>query len=323
MIVVTGAAGLIGSVFIWELNRKGITDILCVDNLGSDSRWRNLLKRKFTNIVSVEGFLEYLKSSEAKSKIKTIVHMGANSSTLEVNVDSLMRNNYEYTKTLFEWCTENKKEFIYASSAATYGNGEKGYDDTTDPNELKPLAPYGYSKVIFDRWALQQKNVPPKWIGIKFFNVFGPNEYHKGPMTSVAFKAFHEINNTGKLKLFKSHNPQYADGKQMRDFVYVKDCTKWMLELMTLKVPSGIYNMGSGQARTWLDLAESAFKTLALPIKIDWVPVPENMVKHYQYFTEAKMNRLKELGISEPEWPLERAVADYYTTYLANEDQYL
>lgn len=249
--------------------------------------------------------------------------MGANSSTTETDVDSLIKNNYFYSQQLFRWCADKKKTFIYASSAATYGDGELGYDDRTDPDELKPLNPYGYSKVLFDRWVQKQKHTPPKWIGLKFFNVYGPNEYHKGPMSSVAYKAFQEINEKNQLRLFKSHNSKYADGKQMRDFVYVKDCTRWMKELLTQKVPNGVYNMGFGKAKTWLDLAEGAFKSLSKSPKIEWIDVPENIRNQYQYFTEAKMDRLFEAGLSQPEWPLEKGIQDYYQNYLMKEDPYL
>lgn len=323
MIVVTGAAGFIGSAFVWELNQHGINDIICVDTYSHDHRWKNLLKRQFNEFIFKDDIMNFLSSQEALDRVQAIVHMGANSSTTETDVDQLIKNNYNYSQQLFKWCADKKKIFIYASSAATYGSGELGYDDRTPADDLKPLNAYGYSKTLFDRWALKQKHTPPKWIGLKFFNVYGPNEYHKGPMASVACKAHNEINGTKQLKLFRSHNPQYKDGEQMRDFVYVKDCTRWMHELLDKKIPNGIYNMGFGKARTWNDLAVQAFKAMGLPMKINWVDVPDNIRNQYQYFTEAKMDRLFEVGLSKPEWSLERGVEDYYRNYLLTEDPYL
>jgi ADP-L-glycero-D-manno-heptose 6-epimerase len=243
--------------------------------------------------------------------------MGACSATTELNVEFLNENNVEYTRRLWDWCAGNSKHFIYASSAAVYGAGEKGFDDATPPAEFKALNPYGESKATFDRWAVQQVKTPPLWVGLRFFNVYGPNEYHKGSMASVVFKAFGEIRDTAQLKLFKSHNPKYADGKQLRDFVYIKDITRWTLELMTKpKMKSGIYNMGFGVARSWLDLASATFKSVEKPLKIDWIEIPEGIRDRYQYFTEAKIDRLMALGLSKPQWPLERGVEDYVSNYL-------
>ncbi|MEQ1875078.1 MAG: ADP-glyceromanno-heptose 6-epimerase [Bdellovibrionia bacterium] len=323
MIIVTGAAGFIGSAFVWELNQKGIHDIICVDNYGQDARWKNLSKRKFSDFVVKEALFDFLDQPSNMQSVTGVFHMGACSSTSETNMDYLLENNYYYSQKLFRWCAKHQKKFIYASSAATYGDGSAGYDDQLDPQLLSPLNPYGYSKALFDRWVLQQTNVPPQWVGLRFFNVFGPQEYHKEEMTSVVFKAFNQISETKKLKLFKSHNPEYKDGMQMRDFVYIKDCTRWMWELFHYTKASGIYNIGFGKARTWLDLADGVFKGMETPRKIDWIDTPEHLKKHYQYFTEAKLDKLLKAGLTAPEWPLEKAVDDYVRNYLRQKDPYL
>lgn len=322
MIVVTGANGFIGSVMVWELNQMGHKDIVGVDTVSLTER--NLLKnRQYHSFLLKDDIWDFLKSEEAKSKVTWIIHMGACSSTTETNKEFLWENNTYYTQRLFEWCAEYGKSFIYASSAATYGAGELGFDDQTDPELLKPLNLYGESKVLFDRWALKQSKTPNHWYGLKFFNVFGPNEYHKESMSSVAFKAFNQINDTGKLSLFKSANPQYKDGEFMRDFVYVKDVTGWMAELMQKQPTNGIYNMGFGKPRTWLDLANSVFSALGKETNIDWIEMPENIRGQYQYFTEAKTDKWTSAGMSAAKWPLEKAVADYIQNYLTKEDPLL
>jgi ADP-L-glycero-D-manno-heptose 6-epimerase len=323
MIIVTGANGFIGSAMVWELNQRGITDIICVDSVPLTER--NLLKKsKYTKFYLKDEIWPYLLSFDSR-KTKWIIHMGACSSTTETNWDFLKENNLEYTKKLFQWSAEHKVNVIYASSAATYGAGDLGFDDSTDPETLKPLNLYGESKVQFDRWVLKQKRTPPHWFGLKFFNVFGPNEHAKGAMASVAFKAFHQIKATGTLGLFKSHHPKYKDGEQLRDFIYVKDITRWMSELMersqTDNPPAnGIYNMGFGRARTWLDLAHSVFQAVHKPVEIQWMPVPENIRDQYQYYTEANMEKWAAQGLSQPQWPLEKAVEDYVQNYLTREE---
>lgn len=322
MIIVTGANGFIGSVMVWQLNEKGINDIIAVDSIGLDER--NLLaKRQISKFLLKDDLWNFLETPEAKSKVTWIIHMGACSSTTETNKEFLWENNTHYTQRIFEWCTAHNKSLIYASSAATYGAGELGFDDTTDPEKLKPLNLYGDSKVLFDRWALKQKQTPPHWYGLKFFNVFGPNEYHKGAMSSVAFKAYHQIKDTGALGLFKSANPEYKDGEFMRDFVYVKDVTGWMSELMDKTPENGIYNMGFGKPRTWLDLAQSVFDAIHKEMKINWLEMPENIRGQYQYYTEAKTVKWLAAGMSPAKWPLEKAVADYVQNYLAKDDQLL
>lgn len=319
MIIVTGANGFIGSVMVWELNQKGLTDILAVDSVGLKER--NLLKkRQITKFLGKDELWAFLDTPEAQLKVTWIIHMGACSSTTETNKEFLWENNTYYTQRIFEWCAKFKKSLIYASSAATYGAGELGFDDTTDSEKLRPLNLYGESKVLFDRWAVKQTVTPPHWYGLKFFNVFGPNEYHKESMSSVAFKAYNQIKDSGALGLFKSANPKYKDGEFMRDFVYVKDVTGWMMELMEKKPANGIYNMGFGKPRSWLDLASAVFGAMKKDLKINWLEMPENIRGQYQYFTEAKTDKWKAAGMSPAKWPLEKAVADYVQNYLSHED---
>ncbi|WP_374029310.1 ADP-glyceromanno-heptose 6-epimerase [Bdellovibrio bacteriovorus] len=319
MIIVTGANGFIGSVMVWELNQKGFKDIIAVDSVGLSER--NLLKkRQISKFLMKDELWAFLDSEEAKKNVTWIIHMGACSSTTETNKEFLWENNTHYTQRIFEWCTKHQKSMIYASSAATYGAGELGFDDTTDPEKLRPLNLYGESKVLFDRWALKQTQTPPHWYGLKFFNVFGPNEYHKEAMSSVAFKAYNQIKANGSLGLFKSANPEYKDGEFMRDFVYVKDVTGWMAELMDKKPKNGIYNMGFGKPRTWLDLASSVFSAMGKDMKINWLEMPENIRGQYQYFTEAKTDKWLQAGMSPAKWPLEKAVADYVQNYLSKDD---
>lgn len=319
MIIVTGANGFIGSAMVWELNQRGFKDIVCVDSVGLQDR--NLLKKRtYSQFLLKDQLWDFLKSKEAIEKVTWIFHMGACSSTTETNKEFLWENNTYYTQRIFEWCAQNSKDLVYASSAATYGNGELGFDDTTDSDLLKPLNLYGESKVLFDRWALKQKNTPPHWYGLKFFNVFGPNEYHKESMTSVAFKAYHQIRETNQLGLFKSYNSQYKDGEQMRDFVYVKDVTAWMAELMEIKPTNGVYNMGFGKARTWLDLGNAVFAAMKKATNYKWLEMPDNLKNQYQYFTEANMNKWRNAGMSGPKWPLEKAVDDYVNQHLTKSD---
>lgn len=319
MIIVTGANGFIGSVMVWELNQRGHTDIVAVDSVGLSER--NLLsKRKISQFLLKDELWAFLNTDKAKKEVTWIIHMGACSSTTETNKEFLWENNTYYTQRIFEWCAEHKKDMIYASSAATYGAGELGFDDTTDPEKLRPLNLYGESKVLFDRWALKQTKTPPHWYGLKFFNVFGPNEYHKEAMSSVAFKAYNQIKANGSLGLFKSADPKYKDGEFMRDFVYVKDVTGWMAELMEKKPTNGIYNMGFGKPRTWLDLASSVFSAMGKEMKINWLEMPENIRGQYQYFTEAKTDKWSAAGMSAAKWPLEKAVADYVKNYLSKDD---
>src|SRR6185312_14369376 len=252
MWIVTGATGFIGSALIWELNEHGETDIVAVDHIRPEERPGILRKRKYREFVRADDLFTYLQKAAG---VKGVFHMGACSSTTETDEDYLRRNNVEYSQKVFEYCTRQNVPLIYASSGATYGDGKLGFDDARNPSDYKPLNLYGWSKLKFDIWALQQKATPPRWYGLRFFNVYGPNEYLKGDMASVVFKAFNQIRESGQLRLFRSHNPEYKDGEQLRDFVYVKDIVRWMREMMqTPSVASGIYNMGYGDALTWLDL---------------------------------------------------------------------
>lgn len=322
MIIVTGANGFIGSAMVWELNQAGITDIITVDLVKLSDR--NLLqKRTYSKFFEAHELWSFLASEEARKKVTWVIHMGACSSTTETNWDFLYANNFQYSQRLFSWCAQHQKSLIYASSAATYGEGENGFDDTFDSEKLKPLNLYGESKVLMDRWAIKEKATPQQWYGLKFFNVFGPNEYMKGPMASVAFKAYHQILQTNELGLFKSYHPNYKDGEQLRDFVYVKDVTRWMKELMERKPANGIYNMGFGAARSWLDMADNLFKAMHKDKKINWLEMPDSIKNQYQYYTKANMAKWQLAGMSAPHWPLEKAISDYVQQHLSQKDPWL
>ena len=316
MWVVTGANGFIGSQMVRELNQRGIHHIAVVDTIPLAERKAPLLGTHFTEFLHRDELWAFLNTPEAQDKVEWIVHMGANSSTTEKNWQHLLDVNTHYTQKIFEWCALNTKPLIYASSAATYGAGELGYDDETDAERLKPLNLYGDSKVQFDRWALKQTKTPPKWYGLKFFNVYGPGEAHKGAMASVAYKAFFQIKDGASLQLFKSHKPDFKDGEQKRDFIYVKEVTNWMWELTATQPASGVYNMGTGQARSWLDLARAVFAAMNRPEKIEFIEMPESLREQYQYFTEAKMQKWGRAGMSPPKWTLEEGVRDYVQNFL-------
>lgn len=323
MVIVTGANGFIGSAMVWELNQHQIPVLATVDTVSREDRSELLANKKYAHFLLKDELWDFLNLPSTIDKATWIIHMGAISSTTETNEQLLWENNTFYTQRIFEWCARHQKNLIYASSAATYGAGELGYDDMADSEQLRPLNLYGESKVKFDRWAVQQSQTPPHWYGLKFFNVYGPNEYHKGSMTSVAFKAFHQISETGKLKLFKSYNNSYKDGEQMRDFVYVKDVVTWMRELTEKKPPSGIYNMGFGEARTWNDLARSVFSAMEKPVQIEYSEMPENLRGQYQYYTKASMEKWLKAGMSAPRWSIEDGIRDYIQGYLIKPDPIL
>ncbi len=322
MIIVTGGAGFIGSAFVAELNKQGIKDILIVDSLGTGEKWKNLRNLSFVDCVHKDAFLRLVQTDGAPVA-RAVVHMGACSSTTETNCDYLLANNFHYTRTLAEWAMKHKSRFIYASSAATYGDGALGYDDDVALiSKLKPLNMYGYSKHLFDQWALRGGHFK-SIVGVKFFNVFGPNEYHKGPMRSVVHKAFGEIGETGRMRLFKSNDPAYADGGQMRDFIYVKDCTAVLVWLLHNPLVNGLFNLGTGMARTWNDLAKAVFDALGKPAQIDYIPMPAHLERQYQNFTEATMTRLVATGCPVRFHTLEQSVLDYVRNHLLTGDPYL
>jgi ADP-L-glycero-D-manno-heptose 6-epimerase len=320
MIIVTGGAGFIGSAFVWKLNQEGIDDILIVDRLGTTDKWKNLVNLRFVNYMHKDDFLELIYNDTVNFEVEAIIHMGACSSTTERNADYLWKNNNVYTGYLAEWAIERSIRFIYASSAATYGDGSLGFSDDHDKiKALKPINMYGYSKQVFDLRVLRH-SWENKIAGIKFFNVFGPNEYHKEDMTSVIFKAFNQIKETGEVKLFKSYLPKYPDGGQLRDFVYVKDCIDVMWWLFKNPDVNGIFNLGTGKARTWNDLIKAVFDAMGLKTNIEYIEMPEALRNQYQYFTEAKMDKLKAAGCPVAFSSLEDSVRDYVVNHLQESD---
>ncbi len=323
MYIVTGGAGMIGSAMVWKLNCLGIADILIVDHLSTSEKWKNLVNRKFTDYLPREAFEEKVRQDLLPKNIEGIFHMGACSSTTERDVDYLLRNNTEYTKTLVRYALDKGIRLVNASSAATYGNGEQGFDDAPEKIEdLKPLNAYGYSKHLVDLWALRS-GLQNSFVSLKFFNVYGPNEYHKGDMQSVVVKAFHQVRETGKVRLFASDRPEYPDGGQMRDFIYLKDCVDIMWWLMQRREVNGLFNLGTGKARTWNDLARALFTAMGREENIEYIPLPPHLRGKYQYFTEASMNRLAAHGCPMPGHGLESGVADYVTGYLMRDDPHL
>ena len=320
MIVVTGGAGFIGSAFVWKLNREGIDDIVIVDRLGTSEKWKNLVNLRFIEYIKKDDFLQMIYADQVPFKASAVIHMGACSSTTERDADYLWMNNYLYTCRLADWALRNQVRFIYASSAATYGEGTGGFadDDALIPG-LRPINMYGYSKQVFDLWVLKQQ-AEKKMAGIKFFNVFGPNEYHKGDMASVIFKSFNQIRETGRVRLFKSYRKEYGDGEQVRDFVYVKDCVEilwWLLEHVEV---NGIFNLGTGKARSWNDLVRAVFAAMGMKPEVEYIDMPPGLSGQYQYFTEAKMDKLRATGCPLAFRSLEDAVRDYVANYLQKSD---
>ena len=314
-VLVTGGAGFIGSALVWALNRRGCERIVVCDRLGTDERWRNLTPLRFADYVEADDLLPRLPSG-ALGKFDLVLHMGACSSTTERDASFLIRNNYEFTKDLAAWALVNKARFVYASSAATYGDGSAGMeDDDAKLDTLRPLYMYGCSKHLFDLYA-KRAGFLNKICGLKFFNVFGSNEDHKGDMRSVVHKSFAQVRDKGVIQLFKSYREDYEDGEQKRDFLYVKDCVAMTLHLAATPRATGLFNIGSGQARTWIDLANAMFTALKTKPVIKFIEMPESIREKYQYFTQANLLRLRGAGYTAPVTSLENAVFDYVRKYL-------
>jgi ADP-L-glycero-D-manno-heptose 6-epimerase len=321
MIVVTGAAGFIGSCMLRKLNYEKITNIVIVDDFSKTEKLNNYSNYSFSLKIDRKDFIQWFK--ENAGQIEGVYHLGARTDTTEFDWNIFVELNLQYTKNIWQICAENNIPMVYASSAATYGNGENGYED--DMNlipQLKPLNPYGRSKQEFDLWAIAQEKRPPFWAGLKFFNVYGPNEYHKGRMASVIYHSFNQIVSTGKVKLFRSHREDYKDGWQMRDFVYVKDVVNVLFYLMTNKPQSSIYNLGSGQARSFYDLASATFSAMGKETMIEYVDIPIDIRDKYQYFTEASMKKLISVGYNTPFYSLEEGVKDYVQNYLMKQSYF-
>jgi ADP-L-glycero-D-manno-heptose 6-epimerase len=316
MIIITGAAGFIGSCLVSKLNDERFHDLILVDDFSKHEKDKNLEGKKFTSKIERAVFPEWLRQNHRF--VQFVFHLGARTDTTEFDKKIFDELNLNYSKDVWNACVEFGLPLVYASSAATYGNGEWGYTDSHEIIEkLKPLNPYGESKNEFDKWILEQERKPYFWIGLKFFNVYGPNEYHKGRMASVIFHAFNQVSATGKMKLFRSHHADYKDGEQLRDFIYVRDVTNVCYWLMHHRKNSGIYNLGSGKARTFLDLTKNVFEALKKEEQIEFIDTPADIRNTYQYFTEASMDKLRNIGYSDPFSSLETGIEDYVKNYLA------
>jgi len=314
--IVTGGAGFIGSNIVKALNDKGLTNIIIVDHLTDNGKWKNLIGLKFVSYYDRKDFLDELnRGTSSLDNVDAIIHMGACTKTTETDENYLIYNNAIYSKTLFDYAAYHNIRFIYASSAATYGDGAKGYNDSE--TDLKPLNCYGYSKYLFDQWVIGSVKKPLQCVGLKFFNVFGPNEYHKGQMASVVYHGYNQIKKDGEIRLFKSYKQEYKDGEQKRDFIYVKDAVKVVLFFLSQPHINGIFNVGTGKARTFLDLAKAIFSALNLEPNIRFIDMPEDLKDKYQYFTEADITRLRNAGFYVNFSELEDAVKDYVQNYLA------
>ena len=326
MIILTGGGGMIGSMIAWHLNiQMNFDDFVIVDDLINEQQENNFNKRKFIEYIAKDDLEKYLND---KKNVSAVIHMGAISATTESNFNRLLQSNIRFSQALWHWCAENKVPFIYASSAATYGDGSVGYDDNeSELDKLSPLNAYGYSKHFFDRWVQLElsKNqpTPPQWCGLKFFNVYGPNEYHKGRMASVAFHAFNQFKETNKIKLFKSEHPSYADGMQVRDFIYVKDAVKIIIFFLNNNNFSGLYNAGTGNAETFKALAEALLiNTKGQPDDIKYIEMPNDLKGKYQYYTQATMNKINSIGFNDNFMNLKEGVTDYLENYLLTSDRY-
>jgi ADP-L-glycero-D-manno-heptose 6-epimerase len=317
-IVVTGAAGFIGSCLVAKLNEQGYNNLILVDHFSDEKKLANLQHKKYAQKIHRDQFFEWL--NKHPNTVDYIFHLGARTDTTEMDYEVHRKWNLDYSKNLWEMSVEQHIPLVYASSAATYGNGEWGYKDDNELSEkLVPLNPYGRSKNEFDIWALQQKKKPPFWAGAKFFNVYGPNEFHKGRMASVIFHAYYQIKKTGSVKLFRSHHPDYKDGEQLRDFIYVQDIINICTWLMQKQPENGLYNAGTGKARSFNDLVTAIFNTLSLPVKIEYIDTPLDIRDKYQYFTEADMSKIKKAGFDIPFVSLEAGVQEYVSKYLQHD----
>jgi len=328
MYVITGGAGFIGSNIVRGLEEKGLGPVAVVDRLGEADKWRNLAKREIAHIVEPGDVFDFLKGQPGR--IEAVIHMGAISATTEKNVDTIIENNFRFSVALWDWCAEHHAPFIYASSAATYGDGAEGFDDVGSVrglSTLRPLNPYGWSKHLFDRRVARivadEGRLPPQWAGLKFFNVYGPNEYHKGRMSSVVSQVYPKAAAGEPAVLFKSHHPDYADGGQLRDFIWVGDCVDIVLWLLENRTVNGLFNCGTGKARSFADLAGAVYRALGKEPMIDYVPTPEDIRDKYQYFTEARMERLRDAGYDKPMTELEDGVGQYVTGFLNIDGPYL
>jgi ADP-L-glycero-D-manno-heptose 6-epimerase len=319
-VLVTGGAGLIGSALIWGLNQHGLDDIVVADRLGSDARWRNLNALRFADYLEADELLPALETG-GLGRFDLVLHLGANSNTMETDVTHLVHNNFEYTKQLAHWALQHEATFVYASSAATYGDGANGMQDADDLahlQRLRPLNAYGWSKQLFDTYAARA-GLLDRIIGLKYFNVYGPNEDHKGDMRSLVHKAYQQILDTGRVRLFKSHRPDFKDGEQRRDFLYVKDAVAMTLHLATSKATAGLYNVGGGAAHTWLELVGAIFGAMDREPQIEFIDMPPAIRDKYQYHTEASIAKLRHAGYAAPVTPLAEAVSDYVRRYLMHD----
>ena len=319
-ILLTGAAGFIGSYLLGYLNRKGFNDIIIADDFSDEDKWFNYDDKSFREKIDREELFAWLESA---GNVDYVFHLGARTDTTEFDYTIHEKLNLEYSKDIWQYCVNKNIPLVYASSAATYGAGEFGYSDSHEiVEQLQPLNPYGVSKNEFDKWALKQSKQPPFWAGVKFFNVYGPNEYHKGRMASVIFHAYNQIKKSGRVKLFRSHNTAYRDGEQLRDFIYVADVAEVCYWLMEQRPASGLYNVGTGKARTFNDQVTAIFASLRMPVQIEYIDTPADIRDKYQYFTEADMSKLKSAGYTQPFYSLEDGVADYVKNFLVRKAYY-
>lgn len=316
-ILVTGGAGFIGSALIWALNRRSLDNILVCDELATDEKWRNLVPLRFDDYLPASDLRELVANeSPLLNEVRAVFHLGACSVTTELDLGYLMRNNYQFTRDLAEWAAKRRLRFVYASSAATYGDGSAGMnDDEAQLNRLRPLNGYAFSKHRFDMYA-KKRGLLDSLVGLKYFNVFGPNEGHKKEMRSLVLKAFEQVQHIGKIQLFKSYRPEYAHGEQRRDFLYVKDAVEMTLSLAINASARGLFNLGAGRARSWNELASTVFAALKKPVEIEFIEMPEALRGKYQYFTEANIEKLRSTGYTGPDFTLEQGVTDYLQNYL-------